>query len=79
MVTTDSCAERALRSDAAYNRGLLLVAAREVFSEQGLDAPMTEVARRAGVGIATLYRRFPERADLITEVFDQKMDAYVAA
>jgi AcrR family transcriptional regulator len=75
----DPCAEPRLRADAAHNRGLLLAAAREVFSELGLEAPMTEVARRAGVGIATLYRRFPERADLITAVFDDKMDSYVAA
>jgi AcrR family transcriptional regulator len=78
-VSTDPCAEPRLRADAALNRKLLLAAARTVFSEQGLDAPMTEVARRAGVGIATLYRRFPARADLITAVFDEKMDAYVAA
>jgi AcrR family transcriptional regulator len=54
-------------------------AARQVFAKQGLDAPMNEVARRAGVGIATLYRRFPTRADLITDVYAEKMSAYAVA
>ncbi|GAA5170206.1 helix-turn-helix domain-containing protein [Pseudonocardia eucalypti] len=58
-----------LRKDAARNRQLLLVAARQVFSEQGLDAPLDEIARRAGVGNATLYRRFPTREDLYEAVF----------
>jgi AcrR family transcriptional regulator len=71
--------ERALRSDAARNRGKILAAAGEVFAEQGLGAPMTEVARRADVGIATLYRRFPVRADLIAATFADKMTAYADA
>jgi AcrR family transcriptional regulator len=50
-----------------------------VFAQQGLDAAMNEVARRAEVGIATLYRRFPTREDLITEVFAEKMSAYADA
>jgi formylglycine-generating enzyme required for sulfatase activity len=50
-----------LRADARRNREQLLVAARDVFVEQGVDAPLDDVARRAGVGIATLYRRFPDR------------------
>ena len=58
-----------LRADAERNRVALLAAAREVFSEQGLDASLDEIARRAGVGNATLYRRFPTRQDLIAAVF----------
>ena len=58
-----------LRSDAYDNRERLLEAARELFSERGLDVPMREVARRAGVGPATLYRRFPTKLDLIEEAF----------
>jgi AcrR family transcriptional regulator len=58
---------------------LVLAAAREVFAEQGLEAPMNEIARRAGVGIATLYRRFPTREDLITATFALKMKAYADA
>src|SRR5690349_22997089 len=53
-----------LRADALRNRQHLLAAARDVFVELGADAPLEEVARRAGVGIATLYRRFPDRQTL---------------
>jgi AcrR family transcriptional regulator len=53
-----------LRADAHRNREHLLAAARDVFVELGADAPLDEVARRAGVGIATLYRRFPDRTSL---------------
>jgi len=53
-----------LRADARRNRQQLLTAARDVFVELGADAPLDEVARRAGVGIATLYRRFPDRTSL---------------
>jgi AcrR family transcriptional regulator len=69
----------ALRVDAERNRTRILAAAREVFAAQGLDAPMAEVARHAGVGIATLLRRFPAREDLITATFAEKMTAYADA
>jgi len=58
----------ALRADARRNRAQVLAAARDVFVEQGADAPLDEVARRAGVGIATLYRRFPDRTALMRAV-----------
>lgn len=58
-----------LRADAADNRARILVVARELFAEQGIDVPMTAIARRAGVGVATLFRRFPDRRTLIAEVF----------
>jgi len=70
---------RSLRSDAQQNRERLLAAAREVFAESGLDAPMARVARRARVGIATLCRRFPTREALITEAFAEKMTSYAEA
>ncbi|CAL9526905.1 TetR/AcrR family transcriptional regulator [Streptomyces sp. enrichment culture] len=57
------------RRDARRNRELLLRAAHEVFTEQGLDAPLDVIARRAGVGNATLYRHFATRADLVDAVF----------
>ncbi|WKX72777.1 TetR/AcrR family transcriptional regulator [Streptomyces sp. XD-27] len=57
-----------MRADAQRNREKLLRAAREVFVDLGPDAPLEEIAQRAGVGIATLYRRFPERAALIAAV-----------
>jgi AcrR family transcriptional regulator len=66
-----------LRADAERNRTALLAAAREIFGEHGLDASLDEIARRAGVGNATLYRRFPSRRDLIAEVFAGKMSEYV--
>lgn len=66
-----------LRADAERNRASLLAAAREVFGEQGLDASLDEIARRAGVGNATLYRRFPTRRDLVAEVFADQMTEYV--
>lgn len=73
---SDGCAV-ALRCDAARNRSAILAAAREVFAEQGLEAPMAEVARRAGVGIATVFRRFPAKGDLITATFATTMADYV--
>ena len=78
MTDRNEC-DKALRVDAERNRARLLAAAREVFAEQGLQAPMSEVARRAGVGVATMFRRFPTRDDLITAVFAEKMKAYADA
>jgi AcrR family transcriptional regulator len=66
-----------LRADAERNRVALLAAAREVFGEHGLDASLDEIARRARVGNATLYRRFPSRRELIAEVFAGRMNEYV--
>ena len=68
-----------LRADAERNRLRVLQAARAVFAEQGLEASTNEIARRAGVGIATLFRRFPTRDDLVEAVFADKMAAYSAA
>jgi AcrR family transcriptional regulator len=58
---------RTLRSDARDNRDLILDAARAAFAAEGLNVPMREIARRAGVGPATLYRRFPTKQALLTE------------
>ncbi|HEV8569159.1 MAG TPA: helix-turn-helix domain-containing protein [Actinoplanes sp.] len=66
-----------LRADAERNRTALLAAAREVFGEQGLDASLDEIARRAHVGNATLYRRFPSRRELVAAVFAGRMSEYV--
>lgn len=62
-----------LRADARRNREQIIAAAREVFLEQGVHAPLEEIARRAGVGIATLYRRFPDRHRLAWEVARDNM------
>lgn len=67
--------EHGLRADAARNRERILRAAREAFSTDGIDVPMSTIARRAGVGTATLYRRFPTREALVTEVFTDQATA----
>lgn len=65
--------ERALRADARRNREQIIEAARQLFAEQGVNAPMEEVAHRAGVGVGTLYRRFPDRDALIYAVAVEAM------
>ncbi|WP_202948298.1 MULTISPECIES: TetR/AcrR family transcriptional regulator [Streptomyces] len=64
-----SMAPRPRRADAARNVQLLLAAAKKLFDEHGPDVALDEVARRAGVGNATLYRHFPTRQDLIVAVY----------
>jgi len=62
------------RADAARNVDRLLAAARELVAERGAEVPMDEVAKRAGVGNATLYRHFPTRADLLVAVYADEID-----
>ena len=76
---TPSRSGRPLRRDALRNQGLILAAAHEVFAEQGLDAPLEDVARRAGIGIGTLYRRYPSRQELVEAVLTDKAQDYLAA
>jgi AcrR family transcriptional regulator len=66
--TAGAVQPRRMRADARRNRERLLAAARDTFIEQGADAPLDEIARRAGLGIATLYRRFPDRPALLRQV-----------
>ncbi|MFD7033715.1 TetR/AcrR family transcriptional regulator [Streptomyces sp. NPDC059917] len=66
------------RADAVRNRERILLAAREMFVEFGAHAPLDEIARRAGIGNATLYRHFPERADLVHRVVLFVMDRVAA-
>src|SRR5919202_1474542 len=61
-------AERPLRADARRNRERVIAAARAVFAEQGRDAPMDDVARRAEVGVGTVYRHFPTKEALLRAV-----------
>ncbi|GAB3071628.1 TetR/AcrR family transcriptional regulator [Pedococcus soli] len=68
-------AERPMRADAQRNLERLLLAAREVLRESGADASLEEIARRAGVGIGTLYRRFPTRLSLLEAVYREDVDA----
>jgi len=67
------------RADAVRNRRALVDAAKRVFGERGLDAPLDEIARQAGIGNATLYRHFPSRCDLIAEVFADTLEEVVRA
>jgi AcrR family transcriptional regulator len=74
-----SKADRPARADAQRNLGVLLRAAKAVFATSGVDAPVREIAERAGVGIATVYRHFPQRSDLIAAVFRHEIDACAQA
>ncbi|MEV0712275.1 TetR/AcrR family transcriptional regulator [Nocardia aurea] len=67
--------EKPLRVDARRNRDALVAAAREVFLERGLDAPLKEIAARAGVAIGTLYNRFPTRDELIAAAVEDRIEA----
>ncbi|MEU3986546.1 helix-turn-helix domain-containing protein [Streptomyces sp. NPDC026672] len=81
MATSKSTqtSQKPLRADAARNRERILDAARELFEQRGLDAPLDEVATRAGVGAATLYRRFPSRESLVEAVLLEKMELWLTA
>jgi AcrR family transcriptional regulator len=68
-----------LRADAARNRGALIEAARAVFGQRGLDAPLDDIARHANLGNATLYRHFPARCELVAAVFADTLTDVVAA
>jgi AcrR family transcriptional regulator len=71
--------ERRLRADAARNRAAILAVARGMFAEHGLEAPLEAIAARAGVGIATLYRRFPTREKLVAAALVEKVAEYAEA
>ncbi len=68
-------AERPVRADAQRNIDMLLKSAMSVFAASGVDAPVREIADRAGVGVGTVYRHFPQRSDLIAAVFRREIDA----
>jgi AcrR family transcriptional regulator len=82
MTTADTppaSAGRRKRSDARRNQQALLDAAAVVFVRAGVDAPVRDIAAEAGVGIATIYRHFPTRADLVVAVFRHQLDALATA
>jgi AcrR family transcriptional regulator len=70
-----SASSRPLRADAERNRLRILQAAGEVFAKRGLEAGLDEIARHAGVGTGTVYRRFPDKSLLIDALVDQRMTA----
>ncbi|MDT4928360.1 MAG: hypothetical protein QOF92_1227 [Pseudonocardiales bacterium] len=66
---------RPMRADAKRNRELLLSAARAAFTENGAEASLENIARRAEVGVGTLYRHFPSRQDLVQAVYVEEVEA----
>ena len=70
--------DRPLRRDAERNRQRILEAAREAFAEDGLAVTLDEIARRAGVGVGTIYRRFPDKELLIDALFEERIGEVVA-
>jgi AcrR family transcriptional regulator len=79
MTTTPTTpSERPLRRDAERNRQRILAAARDAFAEEGLSVTLDEIARRAGVGVGTVYRRFPDKEQLIDALFEDQMRKFVA-
>jgi AcrR family transcriptional regulator len=76
--TASSTTARPKRADAQRNSEAVLEAAKAAFAEFGVDAPMRDIAARAGVGIGTIYRNYPLRSDLIIAVFRREVDATAA-
>jgi AcrR family transcriptional regulator len=74
-VTQRDRTDRPVRADAQRNTDALLKAAMTVFATSGVDAPVREIAARAGVGVGTVYRHFPQRSGLIAAVFRHEVDA----
>src|SRR5882724_6844493 len=72
---TEGGMDRRVRADAQRSIDALLESALAVFATSGVDAPVREIAEKAGVGIGTLYRHFPQRSDLIAAVFRREIDA----
>jgi AcrR family transcriptional regulator len=70
---------RALRRDAAQNRERLLAAARELFAEQGFEVTLDDIARHAGVGVGTAYRRFANKGELLDALFTEQTVELAAA
>jgi AcrR family transcriptional regulator len=71
-MTTASTDSRELRADAQRNLARVLEAARTVLAEHGIDAPVTMIAERAGVGVGTIFRRFPTKDDLLVALITQR-------
>jgi AcrR family transcriptional regulator len=77
-MTTNAASEvRPLRADARRNRERIIQAAKEVFSEQGIDAQMDDVAARAGVGVGTVYRHFANKDVLLGALVKDKFDSFI--
>lgn len=75
----DIAVKRPHRADARRNFDALLAAAREAFNRDGIDVPLEDITRQAGVGIGTLYRNFPTRSDLIEAVYVSEIEELLQA
>lgn len=78
VTTAPNQSERPLRSDARRNRERILSGARAVFAEYGSDAQMDDVARRAGVGVGTVYRHYPTKEALLVELVREKFRGFAS-
>ena len=78
-MTNQETTAPALRRDARENRDRILAAARAAFAAEGVDVPVEAIAERAGVGMGTLYRRFPTKHDLVQAVIEESLDRFVVA
>lgn len=74
MSSAPQLSERPLRKDAERNRQRILAAAGELFAARGLGVTLDDIARHAGVGVGTVYRRFPDRRQLIEALFEQRLE-----
>jgi len=77
-MSTSPLSDRPLRRDAERNRQRIMMVAREAFAEDGLAVTLDEIARRAGVGVGTVYRRFPDKEQLIEALFEERIGEMAA-
>jgi AcrR family transcriptional regulator len=77
MAKASLVTERPLRRDAERNRQRILDAARDLFAQRGLGVTLNDIAHHAGVGVGTVYRRFPDKDELIEALFEQKLEEIV--
>jgi AcrR family transcriptional regulator len=78
MSSAPDLSDRPLRRDAERNRQRILAAAGELFTRRGLSVTLDDIARHAGVGVGTVYRRFPDKEVLIDALFEQRVEAICA-
>lgn len=74
---TEKAAKKTVRADAQRNENTILEVAKSLFSKYGVDVPVRKIATESGVGVGTVYRRFPKRSDLVAAVFRREVDACV--
>jgi AcrR family transcriptional regulator len=78
MSSAPELSDRPLRRDAERNRQRILAAAGELFTQRGLGVTLDDIARHAGVGVGTVYRRFPDKEVLIDALFEQRLESICA-